>query len=339
MFKVMLVDDEPLALAGIRNMIDWDALGMTICASCTIAEEALEIGSRLLPDAVFTDLRMPEMDGMQLYHELCLRNVNPELVIVSAYSDFDVARAAIDCGAVGYLLKPLSETEVERVAHRLSDRLQSRNSRPSPFSLTDQDTLFQVKQELKQMNLPSQLRVLLGEADAIRPLWPGVTTVPLSIADRACAVTLCAADSPAIPPSLRALPYSLSGTIDSLRDMLCQAFAAADGCFRYSDQPTAAQMQFYIASHCTASLSLNTISCHFYLSQTYLSNFFKKHTGTTVIAFINHVRIHKACRLLDNGGMKIKEISRRVGFNDYGYFNRQFHQILGCSPEQYNAEK
>ena len=65
-YKLMLVDDEPWALTGIEEIIDWEALGFSVVARCGCGREALLQARIHQPDAVITDIRMPDMTGIEL---------------------------------------------------------------------------------------------------------------------------------------------------------------------------------------------------------------------------------------------------------------------------------
>ena len=63
MYRVLLVDDEPLALEGLKLVVDWEKLGYQIAGTCGNGEEAIALIKELGPDLVITDIRMPVLDG------------------------------------------------------------------------------------------------------------------------------------------------------------------------------------------------------------------------------------------------------------------------------------
>ena len=65
MYKVFIVDDEPLVQAGIKSMLNWSELNMEICGSAPNGQIALEMIRTLMPDIVITDIKMPVMDGLE----------------------------------------------------------------------------------------------------------------------------------------------------------------------------------------------------------------------------------------------------------------------------------
>ena len=115
MLRVMLVDDEPLALEGLRLLIDWHAEGFTVCAECASAAEALTGLPKAQPNLIVTDIRMPGMDGLRFMQEAQTQGFAGAFVVVSGYGDFAYAQRALQLGVAGYLLKPLDPCETAEV--------------------------------------------------------------------------------------------------------------------------------------------------------------------------------------------------------------------------------
>ena len=126
MLRVMLVDDEPLALEGLRLLIDWRTEGFTICAECASANEALAKLATARPDLIVTDIRMAGMDGLTMMRAARQAGCDAQFVVVSGYGDFEYAQQALRLGVAGYLLKPIDPDEasdvLEHVRHKLVNR-------------------------------------------------------------------------------------------------------------------------------------------------------------------------------------------------------------------------
>ncbi len=91
----------------------------------------------------------------------------------------------------------------------------------------------------------------------------------------------------------------------------------------------------YVNENYYKDINLNTIADHFDKNNSYLSVLFKKETGKNFIDYLIHVRIQKAKNLLEQTGLKIPEIARKVGYPNEKYFFMAFKKVVGKSPQQY----
>jgi|GEM_PF-2236843 len=123
MLKVLLVDDEPLIRRGLREKIDWAALGFEIHAEAKNGLEALELAKTTRPDLILCDMKMPVMDGIGLLEALKKEAVTSKVVVISAYSSFNYTHAAVRHGAFDYILKPVDAEELLDVLSRVKASL------------------------------------------------------------------------------------------------------------------------------------------------------------------------------------------------------------------------
>lgn len=123
-----MVDDEPWALRGVREIINWEEYGFTSIDTYQNPQQALEAIIKTQPDVVFTDVRMPGMTGLELIERCREAGSNALFVIVSAYAEFEYAKKAMDIGAVSYILKPLEDTTVLELAKKLQNMLSKKKN-------------------------------------------------------------------------------------------------------------------------------------------------------------------------------------------------------------------
>ncbi len=119
MIRTVVVDDEPYALKRICRLIGVLDSEFQIVATAMDGEEALDILEKTPCDLVFTDIRMPIMDGVELLQRLKEKYPNVMPVVVSGYSDFQYVTAALRAQAVDYLLKPVDEQDMKNLLERL----------------------------------------------------------------------------------------------------------------------------------------------------------------------------------------------------------------------------
>ena len=122
MIKVLAIDDEPLALQQLVAYIGKVPF-LHLAGQCQSALEAMEILNREPVDAIFCDINMPDLSGMEFVKSL---TVPPLVVFTTAYSEYAVEGFKVD--AVDYLLKPFGLQDFMRAANRVKERLEVRGT-------------------------------------------------------------------------------------------------------------------------------------------------------------------------------------------------------------------
>lgn len=114
MKKVMIVEDEELILQGLRNILDWEALGLEVVHMAHDGIEALEMWEQEPVHIVVTDISMPGMGGLELLRNIRKQEEQVRFIILTGYDEFAYAREAIRLEVENYILKPIDEEELER---------------------------------------------------------------------------------------------------------------------------------------------------------------------------------------------------------------------------------
>lgn len=119
MLKVLVVDDEALVRRGIVLGVDWASMGCVIVGEAANGKDGIAAVERYNPSLIITDVRMPVMDGIEMMNELRRRGCRAHAILLTAYSDFAYARAALQFGADDYLLKPFKNQELVSAIDRV----------------------------------------------------------------------------------------------------------------------------------------------------------------------------------------------------------------------------
>lgn len=137
MYKAIIVDDEKWIVEGIKVGVEWGSYGFEVVGSAENGQEALTLIEQLKPDVVFTDIKMPLMNGLELIKTG--REVSPKtlFVVLSAHAEFAYAQKALNYGTFGYCLKPFEIEEIHSMLKRLSAALTVR--KPSSPSIPSPD--------------------------------------------------------------------------------------------------------------------------------------------------------------------------------------------------------
>lgn len=156
-FKVIVADDEKLIANNIARRIEESNGAFRVVSRAGTGTEALEQVRELLPDVVFSDIKMPEMDGIELISRLRKEYPGVCCVIVSGYSDFEYMKAAIQNSAVDYLLKPVNTEELGRLLQRLEAALLAREQQVVPRRESDAAPLAESVRVYLQENYDRQV--------------------------------------------------------------------------------------------------------------------------------------------------------------------------------------
>jgi YesN/AraC family two-component response regulator len=156
-FKVIVADDEKLIANNIARRIEESNGAFRVVSRAGTGTEALEQVRELLPDVVFSDIKMPEMDGIELISRLRKEYPGVCCVIVSGYSDFEYMKAAIQNSAVDYLLKPVNTEELGRLLQRLEAALLAREQQMAPRRESDAASLAESVRVYLQENYDRQV--------------------------------------------------------------------------------------------------------------------------------------------------------------------------------------
>ena len=125
MLKVLIVEDEEMIRKGIVLTVDWAALDCVVVGEASNGLEGLEAVRRLEPTLIITDLKMPQMDGIEMLRTLREEGCGAYVIILTAYDNFSYAQSALRLGAVDYLLKPFHDGELENAVNRIRCRMDS----------------------------------------------------------------------------------------------------------------------------------------------------------------------------------------------------------------------
>ncbi|MEH7336937.1 response regulator, partial [Neobacillus drentensis] len=132
MYKMLLVEDEPIVRLALKSLIDWNNYGFDEVLEASNGNKALEIiKARGDIDIVITDINMPVMNGIELIEESRRLGINTEFLVLSAYDDYTLVRSAFKLGINDYILKTEMEPDkiLKMVMASLEDKKRKKGSK------------------------------------------------------------------------------------------------------------------------------------------------------------------------------------------------------------------
>ena len=140
-YQVLLVDDEHFLRQSLRRRLEETAEDFRVVAEASNGLEALDAMKKHDIQVVITDIRMPDMDGLTLAADIHETYPDVRTVILSGYAEFDYAREALRSGVTNYLLKPVSEEDLENTLAML------RTSMKNLYELPDENAASRLGSE------------------------------------------------------------------------------------------------------------------------------------------------------------------------------------------------
>ncbi|WNS44126.1 response regulator [Paenibacillus sp. MMS20-IR301] len=371
MYKVMIVDDEPLFRDYLRLKMDWQSHGFEVCCEARDGLEALLEAEKHQPHLALIDINMPFMDGIELAGKLKDRFGRIVIVFVSGHNEFEYLQKAVRTGVQDYLLKPFNAEEMLDMLGRVRPKL--------PRLSREQETAGQAKEggsaaasgqssqagqagqapaELSSIRDAIVLGLRMKDADILDEVRKAVRQLRGSRWGDEYADAMMMGLLSLVLTFAGERGFSFSRVWDSGEDKApydrlkaCASWEEAEewliALYRRVIQltedvkPTKASSLFaaaisYIGQHyADAELSAEQVASGVYVDSSYLRRIFRKESGYSIVDHITHIRMKKARILLLEGNRRLADISESVGYADPNYFSKSFKKRFGVTPTEY----
>lgn len=338
MFRILIADDEPMIRKGLEKLVGQSGQPL---ASLRLADNGLDALRQIQeerPDFLFTDIRMPKMDGLELCRQVSELDPDIQIVVVSGYNDFEYAQKCLSYGVKEYLLKPISKKAVEGALSKLINLHAKQKSQTfvslkrleqwaglaeeAIWSLQQpalQSVLAEAKQELQSYRLKLRHLIdVLGEFSGLLNQKLNVRDVftfteRLQLHDVASEEEAWTRFEASLELLLQDLKIKRKG---KLKDPVEEA-------------------KQYIEDHLAEDVSLEEVAERIGLNASYFSQLFKQSTKETFVQYRTRRRIERAKKLLEQPHYRITDISGEVGYADHPHFTKTFKKYTGSLPSEY----
>lgn len=168
MYKVVIIDDEPIIVEGLSRVIKWEEYGCRLAGTAYDGMEGVKVIREQEPDIIFSDIAMPGMDGLKMIAAIRVEQPDAMIAILTGYRDFDYAQTAIRLGVCRFLLKPSNLTELEEAVQFMVSELKKKQPEAAGHGDTEEDSegtagSFIVKNAMEYMQNHYAEKVTLSE--------------------------------------------------------------------------------------------------------------------------------------------------------------------------------
>lgn len=119
MYRLLIVDDEPHIIEGLKRMVNWEQYGIYQIETAVNYHDAIAKAIEYKPDIAIFDVCIEEKRGYDIIHKLSSLGLATKYIMISGYDDFEYVRQAMIAGAKDYLVKPVDRFELEKVIRRI----------------------------------------------------------------------------------------------------------------------------------------------------------------------------------------------------------------------------
>ncbi len=341
MLHVLLIDDDPLMLEVLQTKVPWDKYSYTVMGAAANGEIALQMMKTTMPDLIVTDVKMPVMNGLDFCEAVRRLNDEIPIVLLSAYEDMETARLAMKYNVTEYILKPLSDGNLQLLCTVMEEQAHTRAQQAFYTGIRTPARRDEIVAHLAQMDLPWFCDFFIRFTDCFSARFQAVR--------EACTIMIELLYS-SRPDGRRQIAEQLKALADCFTKMDMVSFVTElydhvlnvddyapvqvdyqDGIFQ--------QICSYIDNHfAEPEFSAITLSDRFHFSADHISRLFSRRTGTTLNAYIGQKRMVTAEALLHNFDLPINEVAVRSGFRDQNYFARIFRRQMNVTPSEYRRK-
>ncbi|SFB58071.1 two-component system, response regulator YesN [Cohnella sp. OV330] len=192
--KVLLIEDEPLLRQGLVRIVERMGLPIEEIGEAADGREGLRRLAELRPDIVVTDIRMPEMNGLDFIREAKKLDEKLEFILVSGYEEFEFAKRGIQYGVADYLLKPVDPDELRGCLMRIMAKIEQ-DRRHSSLG----EELRQLQQKSEETSRERLLTKLIQQGGESVAVEQDEKLAAMSVSCREFAVVLIEVALPGLP--------------------------------------------------------------------------------------------------------------------------------------------
>lgn len=330
-FDILFVEDDSVIAFLVARYKFWEKGEFRIKHIASNGKEALQYLETDNVDIVITDIRMPVMDGMELFRKIRDKGIQVGVILASNYCDFSYAKEGIRLGAIDYIEKPYSEDKmlaalelaragfsgdvmiekwVERIYHDMRDG-------------------FAGKEELKEQLFQDFCKAYSNDEDRIaKSLEEILRGVWTKFTGSAPWMLYMYSFTAHVTSNYEA---TFGRTYDELGERIAQQHIT-----EYDN--TVQRMTNLIHEHIREERLQDFLSEQLEFSKDYIGKLFKNRTGMTLLEYCTIVKMEKAKEMLQSTNKKVYEISQELGYTTVDYFTRLFKKYTGVTPAQYKKQ-
>lgn len=340
--KIILVDDDPLALEGISRMLHWERFGGELAGCATSGSEAMQLLEQHRPEVVISDIRMPGMDGLDLARYISEHCPHTRMILISGHGEFEYAQRALQYQVTDYILKPITRAKLNSLEERLAAIQAELTADVPPWYACDEALRTRVTEALRKGDMAAMGELLISE-EVFRSLSQRRDVLGIQLLNYLFSYQDELGKDRASLDALRQKTMSEYWQLNTQQERLCYLAAryydlmeyAAERKGEYSSPIVAYCLQAIGENFADSNFNISNLADTMHLSLSYLSTVFKNATGQNISNYLSARRLERAQQLLRDASIPIRDVCFRSGYDDPRYFAKFFKKHTGMTPSEY----
>ena len=335
MFSAIVVDDEPIIRSSISSFIDSCGAGFTVAASFRDGSDAIKYLEENDVDLVISDIRMVTVSGIDLAQYIYENKPWIHVILLSGYTEFEYAKAAIKYNVKEYITKPTDFDEMKNTLIRMGNLIaEQKNNNINVFL----DSIMQLYAAIIAKNSDEaqlELKLLLdGNTRQNEQLGQYAFNIFEIIIDKLYANLNIRITSELTDYNILLKTNSkdeVYQTSSVILEHILNHLLTKD---KKTDNIVIDKLIQFINENFSKNISLQDAAETVFFNPAYCSRFFKEQTGENFSDYLIKVRMENAFSLRKEK-KKVTDISKECGNNSSGYFTRVFKEYYNCTPSEY----
>lgn len=336
MFSAIVVDDEPIIRSSISSFINDCDAGFTVAESFRDGSDAIKYLEENNVDLVISDIKMVTVSGIDLAQYIYENKPWIHVILLSGYTEFEYAKAAIKYNVKEYITKPTNFDDLKNTLIKIRNLIteQKNNNNINVFL----DSIMQLYAAIIAKNsveAQSELKLLLdGNTRKNEQLGQYAFNIFEIIIDKLYANLNIRITSELTDYNVLLNTNSKNEVYQTSSEILDHILNHLLSKDKKTDNIVIDKLIQFINENFSRNISLQDAAETVFFNPAYCSRFFKEQTGENFSDYLLKVRMEHAAHLLKEN-KKVTDISKECGYNSSGYFTRVFKEYYNCTPSEY----
>ena len=345
MITTLIVEDESLIRRSLVKLVPDSCLEFSVVGEASNGIEGLELCKSLMPQVVITDIKMPQLSGLDFIKNVRHLGIQCEFVILSGYGDFVFAQEAIRYGVADYLLKPIKTEQLYTTLQKVKNKLYERQvdwGKYDKWLNYSSGEATKLSNLIWSMNDNEALQLIIN----FNQQWifdkesiDQQKNRSIEFLSRVN-VQLQSYGKNQIPEFDRLMIQNLITSAKDLKTYNTNYISTLIKAIRENRNFSAHQnikraIKYIENNYKDSELSQQAAAEYVNLSVPYLSLIFKQNVGISFSQYLIQYRMEIAKQLLNDPELKAYDIPDHIGYTDYAHFTKSFKKAYGVTPREY----